>query len=188
MSLVQAPVETPKGAAEKAAPFIVTAELPRDVLAWADALRRAHFPPERNHLAAHVTLFHAFAPSLREELRRMLGSVAAKFAPPPATVEGLMDLGGGTALAIRSPGMLAIRQSIADHFHGSLTAQDKHPPRLHITIQNKVPRETATALQRKLAPSLESRRFIFPALGLHLYLGPHWETLSTWPLRGKEHG
>ena len=50
------------------APYIVTAELPGNVFALADGLRRAHFPPERNKLAAHVTLFHALAPSLREEL------------------------------------------------------------------------------------------------------------------------
>lgn len=47
------------------APYIVTAELPGDVLAFADGLRRAHFPPERNWLVAHATLFHALAPSLR---------------------------------------------------------------------------------------------------------------------------
>ena len=53
-------------------PLIVTAELPDDVLAWADGLRRAHFPPERNWLVAHVTLFHALPPSVHDELVRLL--------------------------------------------------------------------------------------------------------------------
>ena len=97
-------------------PFIVTAELPGDVLAWADGLRRAHFPPERNWLQAHVTLFHSFAPSLREDLLGFLPRLAGEFAPPEAELTGLMDLGGGTALAIRSPGMQAVRGLIADHF------------------------------------------------------------------------
>ncbi len=35
-----------------AAPLLVTADLPPDVFAWADGLRRAHFPPERNRLKA----------------------------------------------------------------------------------------------------------------------------------------
>ena len=173
---------------DSAAPFIVTAELPADVLAWADGLRRAHFPPERNWLKAHVTLFHAFAPSLRDELLGVLGQFAAEFAPPRARIEGLMDLGGGTALAIRSPAMLAIREVIADHFHGALTAQDQHAPRLHITIQNKVPREAARALQAELAGLLESRRFKFTGLGLHLYRNPHWQLQGTWRFRGKEGG
>ena len=92
------------------APFIVTAELPADIFSWANSLRTQHFPPERNWLKAHVTLFHAFAPSLREELRGVLARLASEWAPPLARIEGLMDLGRGTALAIRSPAMLALRQ------------------------------------------------------------------------------
>jgi len=175
------------GAAERGGrPFIVTAELPRDVLAWADGLRRAHFPPERNHLAAHVTLFHAFAPSLREELRPLLARLAGELAPVPARVAGLMNLGRGTAIALESPGMLALREEIADHFHGALTAQDRHPPRLHITIQNKVAPEAARALQQALAGSLPRLEFRFAGLGLHRYLGPDWEAVGRWPFRGRE--
>jgi 2'-5' RNA ligase superfamily len=168
------------------APFIVTAELPGDVLAWADCLRRAHFPPERNKLQAHVTLFHSFAPSLRDELPRMLALLADEFAPPEVHFDGLMDLGGGTALALRSSGMLAIRELVAEHFHGALTAQDRHEPRLHITIQNKVDRPTAKTLQAELAGQLSPREFAFPALGLHLYRETHWERVGKWPFRGRE--
>jgi hypothetical protein len=169
-------------------PFIVTAELPRDVLAWADGLRRAHFPPERNHLAAHVTLFHAFAPSLRDELKPLLIQLAAEFAPVPARVAGLMNLGRGTAIALESEGMLALRALIADRFHGALTAQDQHPPRLHITIQNKVTAADARALQQALAAQVGTRSFAFAGLGLHLYLGPQWEPVGTWPFRGTGSG
>ena len=47
-----------------AAPLILTAELPPDLHRWATELRRAHFPPERNLLEAHVTLFHALPAQL----------------------------------------------------------------------------------------------------------------------------
>ncbi len=171
-----------------ASPFIVTAELPGNVLAWADALRRAYFPPERNHLAAHVTMFHAFSPSLREELQGMLAALADEFAPPAVRVTGLMNLGGGTAIKLHSPGMSAIRTLISERFHGMLTAQDQGAKQLHITIQNKVAPAAAKALQTALAPVLESREFAFPALGLHLYLGPQWEPQGRWPLRGRAPG
>ena len=170
------------------APFIVTAELPGDVLAWADGLRRAHYPPERNRLAAHVTLFHSFAPSLRQELRRILARLAGEYARPEALIDSLMPLGTGTALAIRSPGMLAIREHIAEMFHGALTAQDSHAPRLHITIQNKVTPREAKALQRDLSASLEPRTFAFAGLGLHLYCETHWDSQGNWPFRGKQCG
>ena len=166
-------------------PFIVTAELPPDVLSWADGLRRAHFPPERNHLAAHVTLFHALAPSLREELPAVLSRIAAQTPPPEVALTGLMNLGRGTALALSSPAMLAIRAEIAEHFHGMLTAQDQAKPRLHITIQNKVAPEAARALQAQLEPVIQPREFRFTGLGLHRYCNPHWEAVRVWPFRGK---
>lgn len=178
----------PLPSAAPPAPFIVTAELPADVFSWADALRREHYPPERNKLAAHVTLFHALAPSLRDELRGVLARMAGEHAPPAARMNGLMPLGGGIALAIDSPGMLAIRAAIADRFHGALTAQDRHEPRLHITIQNKVSPEQARALQHALEPVLRPWAFAFPGLGLHLYRQPHWEPLGRWPFRGKQGG
>jgi 2'-5' RNA ligase superfamily len=167
------------------APFIVTGELPVDIFSWANGLRAEHFPVERNHLKAHVTLFHAFAPSLRDELPRFLSRMAGEFAPPAAEITGLMDLGGGTALAIRSPGLLAVRQLISDHFWDMLTKQDQGGKKLHITIQNKVERAVARALQAELGSRDLARRFAFTGLGLHLYRGPHWEAVNTWKFRGK---
>ena len=168
------------------APFIVTAEMPGDILAWSDGLRCAHFPPERNHLAAHVTLFHSFAPSLREELPRELARCAAAYAPPAAQIDGLMDLGGGTALAVRSPAMLAVRDELAERFFAMLTAQDRGGKRLHITVQNKVQRKAAQALQAQLEAELAQRPFHFTGLGLHRYLRPHWEALGVWKFRGHQ--
>lgn len=167
-------------------PFIVTAALPQDIQGWAEGLRRAHYPPERNHLHAHVTMFHSFAPSLLEELKDFLPQVAREFAPPQGMVTGLMDLGTGTAIALESEPLLTLRALIAEHFHGSLTAQDLHEPRPHITIQNKVTKREARALQAQLAPTIEPRRFIFPALELHLYQDGPWEQVKRMPFRGRE--
>ena len=168
------------------APFIVTAELPGELFAWANRLRQAHFPSERNHLAAHVTLFHSFAPSLREELPRELARLAAGHAPPPARIDGLMDLGGGTALLVRSPEMLGIRAEIAERFFAMLTAQDRGGKRLHITVQNKVERKLAQTLQAELGPALIARDFAFTGLGLQLYRGPHWDHVGVWKFRGHQ--
>jgi len=38
--------------------YILTAEMDDDSFAWLAGLRRRHFPPERNFLPAHLTLFH----------------------------------------------------------------------------------------------------------------------------------
>jgi len=170
-------------------PFILTAVLPQDLQSFAEGLRRAHFPPERNHLHAHVTLFHAFAPSLLGELLDFVPRIAAEFAAPEGVVRGVMDLGKGTAIALGSPQLLALRSLIADHFHGSLTAQDLHEPRPHITVQNKVTKEEARRLQATLppvlAPWIAKGRFAFPALALHRYSGGPWEHLKISAFRGR---
>ncbi|MEP1422788.1 MAG: 2'-5' RNA ligase family protein [Erythrobacter sp.] len=164
----------------------MTAALPPEIQGWADALRREHYPPERNHLHAHVTMFHSFAPSLYEELKGFLPIVTREFAAPEACITGIMDLGKGTAIALQSEPLLALRSLIAEHFHGSLTAQDLHDPRPHITIQNKVTKVEARALQAQLAPAIETRTFAFPALELHLYQNGPWEHIKTCAFRGSE--
>jgi hypothetical protein len=170
-------------------PFILTAALPTDHAAWAEGLRRAHYPVERNHLHAHVTLFHAFAPRLLDELRDYIPRVVAEFAAPEGAVSGVMDLGTGTAIALEAPQLLVLRALIADHFHGSLTSQDLYEPRPHITIQNKVTKHEARRLQASLVPVLTpwvaKGRFTFPALELWQYCGGPWERVKTCAFRGR---
>lgn len=165
-------------------PLLICAELPPDVLAWADGLRRAHYPPERNRLRAHVTLFHALPPSSEPEIRRLLGDLAAEPAPE-AEITGLMNLGKGTAFRIASPGMVALHGVIAERLHGLLTRQDGQPLRLHITVQNKVTPEAARALQASLSAEFQPRRFRFRAFGLYAYEEGLWRPIRDYPFRGQ---
>ena len=165
------------------APLIVTAELPEALQSRADQLRREHFPPERNFLNAHVTLFHAIPAPYEDELKDVLAS-EARAKPVYARLEGVMSLGGGTALKLASPPMLELRERIAERFHGLLSAQDQQAPRLHITVQNKVSSTKAKALQTHLGAVIEPRDFAFRGLALHRYRGGPWETVKRWPFRG----
>ena len=172
------------GGVNEPAPLIVTAELPPDLQAWADRLRREHYPPERNQVAAHVTLFHALPPSSEAELCDCLAAAARDHAPIPARLDGVMPFGRGTALGITSPEMLALWEDLAERFHGLLTPPDEHPPRFHVTIQNKVPLDAAMALQAQLAGQVEPRGFRFAGLALHRYRGGPWEFVKRWSFRG----
>ncbi len=166
------------------APLLVTAELPPGVLAWADQLRRRHYPPERNRLRAHVTLFHALPPSAEEELLQVLAALA-RSEPPQARITGLMKLGAGTALAIDCPGMTALHGEIAERMHGLLTDQDSRPLRLHVTIQNKVAPQAARDLQVELAPRIEPTTFRFHGFGLYAWEEGLWRPIRTISFRGK---
>ena len=66
--------------------LIVTAEIAQRDFSWLEGLRRAHFPPERNRLSAHLTLFHALPPSAETEVRARL-SQFGKEKPPHASIE-----------------------------------------------------------------------------------------------------
>lgn len=162
--------------------MIVTAELGSADFGWLDAQRRAYFPPARNQLAAHLTMFHALPPSLEGEVRRRLK--AATVGPAPqATLAGLMNLGGGVAYRVVSAGLDELRDDIADHFHGSLTAQDAGGWRAHVTIQNKVTAASAKALIEQLERDFRERPLAIRGLALHRYLGGPWESLGSWPFR-----
>jgi hypothetical protein len=162
--------------------LIVTAEIGSD-FGWLDDLRQRNFPPERNQLPAHLTMFHAIAPSAEQELRHILQGLAT-LPPPQAWIAGLMNLGGGVAFRIASDDLDAIRAEIAERLHGLLTAQDSAGWSAHITIQNKVLPRDAKALMMTISDRYDHRPIHLPALGLHRYLGGPWERLRTFPFRG----
>ncbi|MEO8142091.1 MAG: 2'-5' RNA ligase family protein [Sphingomicrobium sp.] len=165
-----------------AGPLIVTAHLGQADFAWLDAQRRAHFPPERNQLAAHLTMFHALPPSLESEVRGRLKAAAAG-PTPKATLAGLINLGGGVAYRVVSPELDDIREQIADHFDGSLTAQDAAAWRAHVTIQNKVPANQARILFNELERKFCPRPLIIRGLALYRYLGGPWAPLGNFAFR-----
>lgn len=168
------------------APLILTAQLPQDLHRALTALRRAHFPPERNFLEAHVTLFHALPPMCEGEVADWCRQMAARYAPVAGEITGVMSLGRGTAIALASAGMVALRDDLAARLHGMLTAQDQHGVRLHVTIQNKVTSRAAKALQAELAGKIAPRGFAFRGFGLHRYRGGAWESVRTFAFRGNE--
>ena len=162
--------------------LIVTAEIGSD-FGWLDDLRQRNFPPERNRLPAHLTMFHVIPPSAEQELRRILQGFAT-FPPPRAWIAGLMNLEGGVAFRIASEELDAIRAEIAERLHGLLTAQDSAGWSAHVTIQNKVLPRDARALMMTIGDRYDRKPLDLPALGLHRYLGGPWERLRTFPFRG----
>ena len=165
--------------------LIVTAELGAADLVWLDGQRRRHFPPERNQLPAHLTMFHALPPSAEAEARSLLATLAAEEPPPPALVAGLMNLGGGVAYRIVSDSLDRIRDELAGAFRGLLSAQDSGGWRPHVTIQNKVASKIARALLAELERDFAPRPLAIRGLGLHRYLNGPWEHIAVYPFRGR---
>ena len=160
------------------APIIVTALFGRADTAFFDSMRRTHFPPERNQLDAHLTLFHHLPPSMVDELKHRLSSETRGVQGPMAKVSGLMSLGRGVAYRIDSPDLAAIRARLADAFTGMLTPQDAGGWRPHVTIQNKVAPPVAKVLLAALSQGFVTRQVEIVGLGAWWYRGGPWEALS----------
>jgi hypothetical protein len=146
-------------------------------------MRRTHFPPERNQVPAHLTLFHHLPPDVGAELDRRLASYAAG-PRPRATIAGIMNLGGGTAFRVDSEGLEHIRDDLAQALRGLLTPQDQAGWRPHITIQNKVEPKEAKRLQQILAASFQPRPLAIKGLASWRYLGGPWEPVKSYTFRG----
>jgi hypothetical protein len=165
-------------------PLIVTATMAAPDQAWFDRLRTAHYPPGRNRVRAHLTLFHAIPPMFEDELRRRLAALAGELAPPRADVVGLMNLGGGTAFRIASDDLDSIRAELAEGFRGVLTQQDSHGWRPHVTVQNKVAAAEARALGAALERGFAPRPLRLTGLAYDHYAGGPWLPGRRYPFRG----
>src|SRR5687767_1288103 len=64
-----------------AAPFVLTLELDGESFGRLNELRRLHYPPERNLVPAHVTLFHQLPGDRGREIKALLRMIAAEQEP-----------------------------------------------------------------------------------------------------------
>jgi hypothetical protein len=166
------------------APIIITAEMGKADQAWANGLRRAHYPADRNVVDAHITMFYHLPPSHIAEVKARLAALAAECSAPKARLSELMKLGGGVAYHVESPELLSIRDALAEGFRGLLIPQDQARPRLHITVQNKVEPAVAKALYDALYRNFQPRSLAINGLAAYYYRGGPWEQIGRWAFRG----
>jgi len=167
-------------------PLVVTLAVDEDAQARLDALRRAHFPPERLLVPAHVSLFHALP---GEHVDTVLGDVAAGApAPFPVDVTGVRSLGRGCALELSSPDLLRLRARLAAAWEPWLTRQDAQRYAPHVTVQNKVDPAVARALVEQLTASFVP--WSMTATGVHVwrYVGGPWKAVATVPFDSADGG
>jgi len=162
------------------APIIVTALFEAEDFAWLEALRRAHFPADRNQVPAHLTLFQHLPPGIGEELDRRLRAETRGTGAPLARVAGLMKLEQGVAFRIDSPGLEEVRAHIGEAFVPMLTPADRAPWRPHVTIQNKVLPQEAAALHQALAADFRARSVGIAGLSTWRYRGGPWEPIARY--------
>ncbi len=163
-----------------AAPLILALVLPRDLFDRLDARRRAYYPPARNRVPAHLTLFHHLpgpqAPRLAEDLRAEMAAALA----PELWLSGLVSLGRGVAVRVESPALLELRARLAARWEALLVPQDRAAFRPHVTLANKLAPSEARRLLSDLSARFRPERAIARGLALYAYRPDgRWAELET---------
>ncbi|MGI8649371.1 MAG: 2'-5' RNA ligase family protein [Rubrobacter sp.] len=156
-------------------PLILTLKLDVGSQSFFDSMRERHFPPERNFIAAHVTLFHALQGFLLEDISSDVAKVCRDHSRFPVRVRKLRSLGGGVAYVLASDELSGVRSDLVREWKSFLGAQDKQKFSPHVTVQNKVKPEQARQLFAELEPSFEPFEVTAEGLLLWRYMGGPWK-------------
>jgi 2'-5' RNA ligase len=160
-------------------PLILTLALNAEAEVFFDRLRQQHFPPDRNFLKAHLTLFHHLPPQ-EPAIIEAIEAFCKKQHTISLHVTAVMSLGRGVAYKLESTVLQNLHKQLQQQWQPWLIPQDKQTLRPHVTVQNKVTPQAARALQQRLQYNFTP--FEVQGMGLRLwnYLGGPWELVQTF--------
>lgn len=162
------------------APLIVTLLLDETSAVFFNNLRKKYFPPERNFLVAHLTLFHHL-PSNEPIILHDLEQLSRQQSILSLQVTEVKSIGKGVAYKIESPALLQLHKKMQTKWYAWLTSQDKQKLWPHVTVQNKVPVAEAKNTRANLQASFEPFVAKGTGFGLWSYQGGPWKALQTVP-------
>lgn len=160
-------------------PLILTLTLDAPAFAFFTALRKKYFPPERNYIDAHLTLFHHLTGD-RVSIMQTIRAAALQQPVVTLQVTDIVSIGNGVAYRIDNPELQSLHHHLQQHWNDMLTAQDRQRLRPHITVQNKVPAPVAKNLLYELKATFSPFTFYGTGLSVWEYLGGPWKLVETF--------
>jgi 2'-5' RNA ligase len=167
-----------------ASPIILTLQLDEKSHAFFQAQRDRWFVPKLDKVPAHLTLFHKLPGDEREAVTEALGRACAAREPFELEVAEVIGLGAGVAYRLRSETLDAFRTDLARGFDAWLTPQDRQGFRAHVTVQNKVTKDTAAACRAVIEAEFEPFAALAEGLQLWSYEGGPWGALGAMGFGG----
>lgn len=161
-------------------PLILTLKMDAASFDHLNALRQQHFPRERNHLGAHLTLFHALPAERETQIRADLDEVCGATTKMKLEFPALKFLGKGSAVEVNAPAVEKLRRELSARWRPFLGAQDARVIRPHITIQNKAAPEVARQLFDELSSNWRMDDGRGEGVSLWVYEGGPWKWLADW--------
>lgn len=169
--------------ATSGAPLILTLTLDSASQQYFNSLRKTHFPPERNYLDAHLTLFHHL-PQGENAIIEIIEKLTKQHPTIQVQVTGVRSIGSGVAFSMESNQLQQIHKQLQSHWESWLIPQDRQKLWPHITIQNKVKPDEAKQLKEALEQDFEP--FVIEGTGLSFYeyLGGPWKFVREFKFAG----
>jgi len=161
-------------------PLILTAKMDEDSFEFLNGLRKQYFPPERNFLTAHITLFHQLPGECLEEIEDYLKIIASRQYKFKLIFSAVKFIGKGTIVQIESTELISLRNKLVNHWSDWLIPQDKQKYAPHVTIQNKTETSEAQQVYENLNQSWQSRAGTAIALQLWHYRGGPWQLANEF--------
>ncbi len=159
-------------------PLILTLAIDPIAFEYFNTLRQQHFPPARNYLDAHLTLFHAL-PNEAAIIDVVKATTSLQTTFVFSVVEPV-SIGRGVAFKIVSKELVQLHKNFHNAWHQSLTPQDKQTIWPHITVQNKVTTQQAQTLLAALKKDFTPFEATATGLQLWVYMGGPWRRLHEF--------
>lgn len=164
-------------------PLVLTLKLDPKTFSYFDQLRQQHFPPQKNFLSAHITLFHSLPGEQKLSLEQTLQDLCSHTSVLVLTFANLRFLGKGVAADVDCLELIQLRQQLATSWHSWLSRQDQQGYRPHVTIQNKVTPDQARSLYDHLKNEWKPFQGKGEGLLLWHYRGGPWELANQFNFR-----
>ncbi|MCD8739980.1 2'-5' RNA ligase family protein [Mucilaginibacter roseus] len=160
-------------------PLILTLKLDDKAQIYFNQLRKKYFPPERNFLDAHLTLFHHL-PANEPGINNTIENLAAGQQRLEVIITNMVSIGNGVAFKCDSAELQKLHGNLQRQWQQWLIPQDRQKLWPHITIQNKVNANTAANTLKELSGSFTP--FTAQGLGFSLwrYLDGPWQHVRDY--------
>ena len=160
------------------APLILTVSINQDASDYFNLLRQKHFPPSRNYIGAHLTMFHALPNE--DNVVNLMETISAKQKTFPLVITDIVSIGKGVAYKIESPELMQLHKFLQNKWKPFLPPQDQQKLWPHITVQNKVLPQQAKELLLELKESFTPFEVTAKGLQLWEYLNGPWKLMKEY--------
>jgi hypothetical protein len=166
----------------EASPLILTLQLNEEAFHFFNSRRQIYFPPERNFLSAHLTLFHHL-PLDKAFIEKEIINYTSSQETLLLNVTDVVSIGKGVAYKIECLPLQKLHKALQEDWQPWLTPQDKQKLWPHITVQNKVTPPVANKTLEEVKASFKP--FIAHGIGFSLwsYEGGPWKFIRHFPFK-----